>query len=94
MHVVRNQNKQRRFIMATYAVHFFCDECSGVHPLGISIGLDDGPADKTSINDVYQGKEIDPMIVNMQNNSTNCPVTGRMTSQKDNNQVFLVPTGD
>lgn len=77
--------------MAKYSVHFFCDECSRVHPLGISISLNDGPVDKASINDVYQGKEIDPMIVNMQNNFTQCPVTGHMTSQKDNNQVFLVP---
>ena len=80
--------------MAQYSVHFFCDECSDVHPLGISIGLNDGPADKASIGDVYAGKEIDPNIVNMMGNMTRCPNTGRMTSQKDNNQVFLVPTGD
>ena len=80
--------------MAQYSVYFFCDECSEVHPLGISIGLDDGPADKASIGDVYAGKEIDSNIVNMIGNMTRCPNTGRMTSQKDNNQVFLVPSGD
>jgi hypothetical protein len=79
--------------MATYSVHFFCDECSEVHPLGISISLADGPVDRASIGDTYAGKEIDPMLVNMTNNSTICPNTRKMTSQKDNDQVFLVPTG-
>ena len=80
--------------MATYSVYFFCDECGEVHPLGISINLNDGPTEKASIGDVYAGKEIDPNIVNMMGNSTICPNTKKMTSQKDNNQVFLVPTGD
>lgn len=80
--------------MAMYSVHFFCDECGDVHPLGISINLDDGPVDKASVGDVYAGKEIDPKIVNMTNNYTTCPKTGKRTSQKDNNQVFLVPMGD
>ena len=80
--------------MAMYSVYFFCDECNEVHPLGISIDLNDGPAEKASIGDVYAGKEIDPNIVNMMNNYTVCPNTGKLTSQKDNNQVFLVAMGD
>jgi hypothetical protein len=77
--------------MATYSVHFFCDECSEVHPLGISISLDDGPADKASIGDTYAGKELPPQIALLIDNKTTCPNTRRLTSQKDNNQVFLVP---
>jgi len=77
--------------MAQYAVHFFCDECSQTHPTGISIGLDDGPSDKASIGDVYAGKELPPQIATLTNNKTNCPVTGKLTSQADNSQVFLVP---
>lgn len=77
--------------MAQYSVFFFCDECSQVHPLGIGIGLDDGPAEKASIGDAYAGKELPPSVANLQGNMTICPVTGKMTSQKDNNQVFLVP---
>jgi hypothetical protein len=77
--------------MATYSVHFFCDECSEVHPLRISISLDDGPADKASIGDTYAGKELPPQIALLIDNKTTCPNTRRLTSQKDNNQVFLVP---
>ena len=80
--------------MAQYFVHFFCDECGEVHPLGISIHLNDGPVDQATVGDTYSGKEINPNIVNMMGNMTRCPNTGRMTSQKDNNQVFLVPMGD
>ncbi|MFT6928158.1 MAG: hypothetical protein ACJAZP_003808 [Psychromonas sp.] len=80
--------------MATYSVHLFCDECSQVHPMGIQLALDDGPAEKASIGDVYNGKEIDPLIVSMQDNWITCPVTGKLTMQKDNDQVFLVPIGN
>jgi hypothetical protein len=76
--------------MAQYDVYFFCDECSEVHPLGIGIGLDDGPPEKGSIGDTYRGKELRPEVANLIGNMTNCPNTGRLTSQKDNNQVFLV----
>ena len=79
--------------MAIYSVHFFCDECSEVHPLGISISLNDGPVDESSIGDAYAGKELPTSIATLSGNMTNCPTTGRMTSQKDNNQVFLVPIG-
>jgi hypothetical protein len=79
--------------MANYSVYFFCDECNEVHPLGIQISLNDGPSEKTSINDAYAGKELDPNIAMLTGNMTTCPNTGQMTSQKDNNQVFLVPFG-
>jgi len=78
--------------MAQYSVHFFCDECGEVHPLGISIGLNDGPTQKDSIGNTYAGKELPPEIAIIEGNMTNCPNTGKMTSQKDNNQIFLVPS--
>ena len=77
--------------MAQYNVYFFCDECSEVHPLGISIGLDDGPPDKESIGDVYRGKDLPPKVARLIGNKTICPNTGKLTSQADNDQVFLVP---
>ncbi len=77
--------------MAKYSVHFFCDECSQVHPLGIAISLDDGPASRASIGDTYAGKDLPPQIATLIGNKTICPVTKKLTSQKDNNQVFLVP---
>ena len=79
--------------MAKYSVHFFCDECSQVHPLGISLTLDDGPPAKESIGNTYAGRELPPHVVQLIGNKTICPNTGKLTSQKDNNQVFLVPIG-
>jgi len=72
----------------------FCDECSEVHPLGISIGLDDGPPEKGSIGDSYRGKDPPPQVATLKGNMTICPNTGKMTSQADNNQVFLVARGE
>ena len=77
--------------MAEYAVYFFCDECSEVHPLGIGISLDDGPPDRASIGDTYRGRDLPPQIATLRGNMTICPNTGKMTSQADNEQVFLVP---
>jgi hypothetical protein len=76
--------------MAQYSVHFFCDECGEVHPLGVGVELDDGPADKASIGDTYAGKELPASVATLAGNMTNCPNTGKLTSQADNDQVFLV----
>jgi hypothetical protein len=79
--------------MAKYSVYFFCDKCGQVHPLGITIELNDGPPDRASIEDTYAGRELPPQIVTLTGNMTQCPNTRKMTSQKDNKQVFLVPIG-
>ena len=79
--------------MAKYSIHFFCNECSQVHPIGITLSLDDGPAKKESIADTYAGKELPPQVATLSNNEVTCPNTGKLTSQEDNNQVFLVPIG-
>ena len=80
--------------MAKYSVHFFCDECGQVHPLGIAIILNDGPVSKASIGDTYAGKDLPSQIATLTGNMTTCPVTKKLTSQKDNNQVFLVPVSN
>ena len=80
--------------MAKYRVVFFCDECSGVHPVGVAIRLQDGPAHKESIGDFYAGRKLPPEVATLVNNQVTCPKTGRMTSQRDNNQVFIVPVSD
>ena len=76
--------------MPRYAVHFFCNECSQTHPLGITIEIDLDIDDRASIGNTYAGKELPPEIALLRNNSTKCPVTRRNTEQPDNNQVFLV----
>ena len=77
--------------MANYDVYVFCNECSDVHPMGIIVPLDDGPVKKESIGDLYAGKALPPVIANLTNNKTECPNTGHLFTQKNNDQVFLVP---
>jgi len=77
--------------MAKYSVYVFCDDCGDVHPMGISIELEDGPADKASISDTYAGKELPSKIAQLLNNTTQCPKSGKPILQRNNDQVFLVP---
>jgi len=77
--------------MAKYAVYVFCNECSDVHPMRISIHLNDGPPDKKSIGDTYKGRDLPPHIATLRNNILSCPKTGKTFTQKDNDQIFLVP---
>ncbi len=51
--------------MARYSIHFFCDECSQVHPIGITLTLDDGPPAKESIGNTYAGKELPPQVATL-----------------------------
>lgn len=84
---------KKEVTVAKYSVYVFCDDCGDVHPMGIEIGLDDGPVKKASIGDAYKGKALPQNIVSMVNNYTQCPKTKKMILQRDNNQVFLVPVG-
>ena len=76
--------------MAVYEIYAFCD-CGNVHPLGISIDLDDGPPGRQSIGDTYNGKEIPPQLLELHDNSVRCPKTGNIFYQEDPHQLFLVP---
>jgi len=77
--------------MTKIAVHIFCNECSQVHPMQITLPLDDGPAERASIGDTYAGRELPSEILAVMNTRVTCPETGHLTSQKDNKLVFLVP---
>jgi hypothetical protein len=77
--------------MAQYDVYVFCNSCGDVHRMGIRIAMNDGPARKESIGDLYAGKELPENIGRLMNNQTTCPKTGKAFVQKDNKQVFLVP---
>jgi hypothetical protein len=77
--------------MGTYTVYVFCNECGDVHSMGIGISLDKGPIKKESIGDLYHGEEVPPEIVNCINNRTICPNTKKWFTQKDNQQIFIVP---
>ena len=60
--------------------------------MGISIVLDDGPSNKQSISAQYKGKTLPKILADLANNSITCPKTGRQSTQKDNEQIFLVPS--
>lgn len=74
-----------------YGVLVSCNKCGGVHEMGISVCLEDGPADKQSIGALYNGKTLPKNLADLTNNSVTCPKTGRRSTQKSNQQIFLVP---
>ena len=74
--------------MAKYSVHFFCNECSEVHPMrGIVLPLDGGPSIRASVGATYASKELPVLLANLGANVLTCPKTGKLTSQKDNDKV-------
>ena len=76
---------------AQYGVFVSCNKCGGVHELGISVLLTHGPVNRQSLGDLYRGKTLPKNLAGLANNSVTCPRTGRQSSQKNNDQIFLVP---
>jgi hypothetical protein len=74
-----------------YGVLVSCNKCGGVHEMGISVLLEDGPVDKQSIGALYKGKTLPKHLADLANNSVSCPKTGRQSTQKNTQQIFLVP---
>jgi hypothetical protein len=79
--------------MPEYDVYVFCDECGQAHFASVRMKRDDLPFDKLSIADLYAGQDVPPNL-NMQNNRYQCPNTGKMFTQRDNNQIFLVAVAE
>ena len=52
--------------------------------MGITVQLDDGPAAKESLGDMYNGKELLPPVAKLWNHEVQCPATGKSFRQKDN----------
>ncbi len=44
--------------MPKYNVYALCNACGDLHPMEISVTLDDGPVEKQSIGDRYEAKGI------------------------------------
>jgi hypothetical protein len=59
--------------------------------MGISVLLEDGPIAKQSIGALYKGKTLPKQLADLANNSVSCPKTGRQSTQKNTQQIFLVP---
>ena len=75
-----------------YSIVVSCNKCAGVHEMGISVTMENGPANKQSIGDLYNGKSLPKNLANLTQNSVTCPKTGRQSTQRNNHQIFLVPT--
>ena len=80
--------------IAQYSIFASCNKCAGVHETGISITIEDGPVDKQSIGDFYNGKSLPKTLAGLSNEGFSCPLTGRQFMQKDTKLIFLVPIKD
>ncbi len=77
-----------------YRVVAACNKCGGVHEMGISVVLDDGPVNEQSIGAQYKGKILPKSLAGLTDNSITCPKTGRQSTQKNNDQIFLIPSAN
>jgi hypothetical protein len=77
--------------MAEYDVFAVCNACGDLHPLGISVTVDDGPVNKQSIADAYEGKDLPQSLAALKDRRVYCPKTGRQYSQRDTKKILLVP---
>lgn len=77
--------------MVHYDIYFYCEECRQTHPMGVKIRIRGGPSDKMSLSAFYAGKQPSPEIANFIDSQVLCPKTGKMHTQKDFDQIFLVP---
>ena len=75
-----------------YRIVVTCNKCAGLHEMGISVPMENGPVDKQSIGNLYGGKGLPKSLANLSNTSISCPKTGRQSTQKNLHQIFLVPT--
>jgi hypothetical protein len=78
--------------MPRYMIHVYCDDCEKTHSMGVSVVLNDGPPEKTSIEVVYAGKSIPPGLGIMLRNVVKCPKTGKIFQQTDNSKIYIAPT--
>ena len=77
--------------VARYNIVALCNKCGGTHDMANSVILKDGPIQKQSIGDFYDGKTLPKNLADLTSRSLSCPKTGRQSIQKDNHQIFLVP---
>ena len=75
-----------------YSIVVACNRCAGLHETGISVTMENGPSSKQSIGEWFDGKNLPKSLANLTQNSVTCPKTGRQSTQKNNHQIFLVPT--
>ena len=60
--------------------------------MGISVALEGGPFVKQSLRALYKEKSVPKNLADLVQKSVTCPKTGRQSTQKNNHQIFLVPS--
>jgi hypothetical protein len=75
-----------------YSIVVTCNKCAGLHEIGTSVPMENGPFDKQSIGALYDGKSLPKSLANLTSTSISCPQTGRQSTQKNLHHIFLVPT--
>lgn len=75
--------------MPQYDIYVACNECDGIHPMGIAVHLDAGPTDQGSVYETYPAKSLPPQILAIEGHKSLCAKTGRWFVQKDFSKVFL-----
>jgi len=74
-----------------YSLLALCNKCGATHDMAITVVLKDGPIEKQSIGQVYNGKTLPTSLADLTNRGVSCPKTGRQSIQKNKHQIFLVP---
>ncbi len=77
--------------MPQYSVKVMCNECFQVHPMGISISWEDGPDIVNSVGEIEKVAALPSKVADLVNNEFFCPIRKVVTTQDDNEQIYLVP---
>ena len=79
--------------MPQYDIYVSCKECDGIHPMGIGVYLNVGPAYEDSVSETYSAKAVPPQILAIQRHKTLCLKTGKWFVQENFYNIFLKQRG-
>jgi hypothetical protein len=77
--------------MARYNVLYFCEQCRRIHPMGMSLPLEDGFLKMKTLAEAYSGKSLPFHLAMLVGSSVTCRETGKSFILEDINQVYLAP---
>src|SRR6266404_7953052 len=73
---------------AKYQVFVSCNKCGGLHDTGISVVIEDGPLDKQSIGDLYNGKTLPKASQTLKTIASPVPRQGGNPHKKTTTKYF------
>ena len=77
--------------MARYNVLYFCTQCRRIHPMGMSLPLEDGFLKMKTLGEAYSGKSLPFHVAMLVGSSVTCRETGKSVVLEDINHVYLAP---